>query len=251
MLYLIPTPIGNLQDITIRALKIIFSVDIILAEDTRRTGNLLDYYRKQLNLLSPFLENLEQQHQQLIYHPEQKPQYISFHEFNENKKIDTIIQHLKNKKEIALVSDAGTPLISDPGYKLVRECLNQQIKVISLPGPNAAITALVGSGQPPNRYLYLGYLSPKEKRRQKELQQIKNAVQLLKKPPTIIIYESPHRLLSTLNSILQVSGDIDLTLASELTKLHEKNITQKISIWIEELNKRKHIKGEYTVLFRF
>lgn len=258
MLYIVSTPIGNLEDITIRALKILFSVPVILAEDTRRTGNLLEYYRKtdihipgepRLNPLpkvegtaSPVRGRLGWGH---------KPKFIPFHEHNEQRKTDEVIQLLKSGTEVALVSDAGTPLISDPGFKLVRRCLDEKIKVVAIPGPSAWLTALTSSGMPTDRVFFLGYFSPRAVRRKKELHQLKQVFAELRKPPTIGFYESPHRLLTTLKDILEVAGNIDVVLASELTKLYEKVSKRSVSLWIAELEKLNKIQGEYTILFRF
>jgi 16S rRNA (cytidine1402-2'-O)-methyltransferase len=245
-LFIVSTPIGNLEDITLRALKVLFTVPVILSEDTRRTGNLLETYRKKWPSGIPNAET-----QGIAFLRETKPRFISFHEHNEQQRIPEIIQLLKSGMDIALVSDAGTPLISDPGFKLIRRCLDEKIHPVPIPGPSAWITALTSSGQPTDRVFFLGYFSPRAVRRRKEIHQLKNAFSGLRKPPTIVFYESPHRLLTTLKDILEIAGNIEVTLASELTKLHEKIITLPVSLWIAELEQKKKIQGEYTVLFKF
>lgn len=217
MLYIIPTPIGNLKDITLRTLEILKNVDSIICEDTRRTGIFLSHYQIKKPLLV-------------------------LNDFNEAKNVESIIERLQNGENLALVSDAGTPLISDPGYKLVRECLNRGIPVDSLPGPSSVITALTLSGLPPDKFLFLGYPPEKPGHRQKWLENIK-----IIKDITIIIFISPHKLLKTLSEMKEIFGDIEVVLAKELTKIHQSVEKKKISEWLENL---KNPKGEYVLLFR-
>lgn len=219
MLYIVATPIGNLKDITLRALEILKEVDGIICEDTRRTSLLLNHY--QIN----------------------KP-LIVLNDFNEAKNMDSIMHRLQSGQNLALVSDAGTPLISDPGYKLVREALHQGIKVDSLPGPSSVITALTLSGLPPDKFMFLGYLPEKSGHRKQLLQNLRlhsKGVNL-----THIIFVAPHKLLKTLEDMKEVFGDIDVVLAHELTKIHQSVEKKLISKWLENL---KTPKGEYILLF--
>ncbi|MBI2330164.1 16S rRNA (cytidine(1402)-2'-O)-methyltransferase [Candidatus Daviesbacteria bacterium] len=216
MLYIVPTPIGNLKDITLRALEVLQSVDGIICEDTRRTSLLLNHY--QIN----------------------KP-LQALNDYNEIKEIPRIIQHLKEGRTLALVSDAGTPLISDPGYKLVRECIKQKIQVDSLPGPSSVITALTLSGLPPDKFMFLGYLPEKPGKRINVLKELSSEI-------TYIVFVAPHKLLRTMESFKEVFGDIEITLAHELTKIHQSVETKTASEWLKTLKKPK---GEYVLLFFF
>lgn len=218
MLYIIPTPIGNLGDITLRALEVLKSVDGIICEDTRRTSLLLNHY--QIN----------------------KP-LITLNDFNEAKNMDSIINRLQSGQNLALVSDAGTPLISDPGYKLVRECIHQGIPVDSLPGPSSVITALTLSGLPPDRFMFAGYPSEKSGKRIKWLEELK------KIDSTVIMFASPHKLLKILEDMKEVFGDIEVVLAHELTKIHQSVEKKNIGEWLETLNPPAGgPKGEYILL---
>ena len=216
MLTIVPTPIGNLKDITLRALEVLQSVDGIICEDTRRTSILLNHYQIKKPLLV-------------------------LNDFNEFKMVYQIINQLKSGQNLALVSDAGTPLISDPGYKLVRECLNQNIPVDSLPGPSSVITALTLSGLAPDRFMFVGYPPEKPGKRIKWLEELKNI------EATIIMFVSPHKLLKDLVDIKEVYGDIEVCLAHELTKIHQSVQSKKVSEWLETL---KSPKGEYILLLR-
>ena len=193
ILYLVSTPIGNLEDITLRAKRILGEVDIIACEDTRKTGVLL----VKLNI--------------------PRKRLLSYYEENELRRIPEIVRLLKEGKNVALVSNAGTPTISDPGFKLVRECLIQGIKVEPIPGPSAILTALVSSGLPTDKFLFLGYLPKKQGKRKKLLENCKlSAVHY-----TLIFYESPHRLIETLKDLQEIFGDIEIVLCRELTKIYE------------------------------
>ncbi len=220
MLYLVPTPIGNLKDITLRSLEILKEVDSIICEDTRRTSLLLNHYQ-----ISKHLEVLN--------------------DYNEYKQFPNIINRLLNGENLALVSDAGTPLVSDPGYKLVRECLKQNIKVESLPGPSSVTTALTLSGLPPDKFLFLGYLPEKLSHSIKLLGKVKlmNEKEL---KFTNIIFVAPHKLIKTLHTLNEVFGDVQVVLAKELTKIHQNVENKLISEWLENL---KSPKGEYILLF--
>ncbi len=223
MLFIVPTPIGNLKDITLRALETLESVDGIICEDTRRTSLLLNHYHIQKPL-------------------------IILNDYNEAKVFPSIIDRLKAEENLALVSDAGTPLISDPGYKLVRECLQQDIQVDSLPGPSSVITALTLSGLPPDKFIFLGYPSEKPGHRINLFQNILDREHNGNLKATYIFFISPHKLLRTLEDIRQVFGDIEIVLAHELTKIHQSVESKLISKWLETL---KNPKGEYILLFRF
>lgn len=210
-LYVVATPIGNLEDITLRAKRILLDTQIIACEDTRHTGNLISLIRG-----TPF---------RLEGGPPSK-RYISIRDFNEAQVIDKILLELENS-DVALVSDAGTPLISDPGFKLVRKCKELNINVVPIPGANAAITALSASGLPTNKFLFLGFLPKKWEIREEE---------------TTIIYESPIRIEKTVSEIISRYPDAKIVLAHELTKVHEE--INLLSTWPLALSP----KGEYTIL---
>lgn len=221
MLYLVSTPIGNLKDITFRSLEILQLIDAIICEDTRRTAILLQHYRLK------------------------KPLMI-LNDYNEAQQIPNFLNKLQNGQNLALVSDAGTPLISDPGYKLVRACLEQNIPVDSLPGPSSILTALTLSGLPPDKFFFLGYLPEKPGKR----------IELLKKLPaishtlhtTFIAFIAPHKLKKTLEDIQQTLGNIEVILAHELTKMHQSVQKRLTNEWLKQFEKQKP-KGEYVLLF--
>ncbi|MBU1000842.1 16S rRNA (cytidine(1402)-2'-O)-methyltransferase [Patescibacteria group bacterium] len=219
MLYIVPTPIGNLKDITLRALEVLQTVDGIICEDTRRTSLLLNHYSIKKRLLV-------------------------LNDYSEAKVFPQIAERLKEGENLALVSDAGTPLVSDPGYKLVRECIKQNIPVDSLPGPSSILPALALSGLPPDKFMFLGYLPEKPGHRLKLLRKLSAIHQLL--PTTYIIFAAPHKLLRSITDIKEVFGDIEIVLAKELTKIHQSVKGGKISKWMEQLKKPK---GEYVLLF--
>ena len=235
MLYIVATPIGNLKDITLRTLEVLKSVDGIICEDTRRTGLLLNHYKDLLRRTLPSADAERQIKKPLIV----------LNDFNEVRMVPEIIEKLKSGQNLALVSDAGTPLISDPGYKLVRECLNQGIPVDSIPGPSSVITALTLSGLPPDKFLFLGYPPEKPGHRKDFFGKIKILNE--KMSLTNIIFVSPHKLLRTLHDMEDAFGDIEVALAHELTKVHQSVEKKKISEWLETL---KNPKGEYILLFR-
>lgn len=221
-LYIVATPIGNLQDITLRAIETLKKVDSIACEDTRKTSILL----KSLNIEGKHL--------------------ISYYEQNELRRIPEIINALRNGLSIALVSDAGTPTISDPGFKLVRECIKEGIKVESIPGPSSTISALVSSGLPTDKFLFIGYLPKKSGHREKLLKNITSIIQIIK--VTIIIFEAPHKLLKTLEEVKGVFGNIDVVIARELTKVYEEIRREKISSSIEHF-RQTNPRGEFTIMF--
>lgn len=222
MLYIVATPIGNLKDISLRALETLSEVDGIICEDTRRAGTLLNHYQI-------------------------KKPLIILNDYNETKTVPLIIQKLKENQNLALISDAGTPLINDPGYKLVRECISQDIPVDSLPGACAPIVALTLSALPPDKFIFLGYPPDKSGHRQKFYEAIKKFNKLLS--TTNIIFVAPFKLLKTLTEMQEVFGDIDITLAKELTKIYQQVKSQKLSEWIAQFKKQTP-KGEWILLFR-
>ena len=213
-LYLVATPIGNLEDITLRALKVLEKVDVIAAEDTRHTLKLLNFYA----ITKPL---------------------ISYHRHNEEVKSDVLIDKLKNGEDIALVTDAGTPGISDPGEEIVKKAIENNIEIIPIPGACALINALICSGFNTKEFIFYGFLPINKKLRTKKLNEIS------KQNKTIILYEAPHKLLKTLNDILENIGDINCILAKEITKIHEEYIRGKIS---ELISRKEEIKGEYVIL---
>jgi len=235
-LYLIPTPIGNLKDITLRAIEVLFSADLIVCEDTRRTGLLLLSLKPYLKLV--FKEN----------EPLNHPPLLSCNDFNETQRVSQIIDFLKNNKSVALVSDAGTPLISDPGFKLVREAIKNNIRVESLPGPSSVITSLPLSGFPINEFIFLGYPPNKGSKRSNFFERVKRFVANDKL--TTIIFESPHRLLKTLSELQETLGEKQpLMIARELTKMHEEVRRETIEDAINYYSNNKP-KGEFTIILR-
>lgn len=213
-LYLVPTPIGNLQEITQRAMDVLKGVDVIAAEDTRNTKKLLMAYGIQKPL-------------------------ISHHEHNQATSIPVILDYLKDGKSVAVVSDAGYPLVSDPGANLVKEVINNDFTVVSLSGANAAMNALVASGLSCVHYLFYGFLENKSSKRKKQLEELKEF------PYTLIFYEAPHRIESMLQDVLEVLGDRNMCLARELTKLHEEYIRGTVS---EVIQVAEDKKGEMVVI---
>ncbi len=220
-LFIVATPIGNLGDMTLRSIETLKTVDYILCEDTRVTGKLLNHYQISQKM-------------------------VSFNDFSEAVKVPQITSDLLAGDSIALVSDAGTPLISDPGYKLVREAIAKGIEVESIPGPSAAITALTVSGLPPDKFIFVGYLPKKDNKRKKFLEDLKGSRKIIKS--TLIAFESPFRLIKALEDIKDVFGDIDIVICRELTKLHEEVRREKVSKSIDHFTKTKP-KGEIIILF--
>ncbi|MDP3789225.1 MAG: 16S rRNA (cytidine(1402)-2'-O)-methyltransferase [Candidatus Omnitrophota bacterium] len=216
-LYVVATPIGNLEDITLRAIEVLKSVDVIAAEDTRHTKILTTRYGINTPLTSYF-------------------------QYNQIKKTDFLIDLLKKGKNIALVSDAGTPGISDPGFTVIRKALEEGIATVPIPGPSAFLTALSISGLPTDKFIFEGFLSSKTARRQKQLAGFKEEER------TVIIYESPHRLLKTLNDISEVIGDINIVCAREITKKFEEIRREKVSESIGHFSSTK-ILGEFIIIF--
>lgn len=216
-LYIVGTPIGNLEDITFRAVRILQSVDLIAAEDTRHTGKLLHHFQ--------------------ITTPQ-----LSYHDHNRNSRIPELLEQFHQGKAIALVTDAGMPGISDPGYELVKACAEAGILVVPIPGPSAAITALSAAGLPTDRFVFEGFLPAKGQERRERLESLPAEIR------TIVFYEAPHRLRQTLQDLAEVLDvERQIVLARELTKLHEEfwrgNIGQAIAHY-----KEREPQGEYTLL---
>jgi len=210
----------------LRAKEILLRVDLIACEDTRKTGRLLEF----------------------LFPSCPRPPLISFYEENEEKRIPFLLKKMKEGKNVALVSNAGTPLISDPGFKLVRACFENGVAVKAVPGPSAVIAALTISGLPPDKFLFLGFLPKKERKKRKFFESVKD---LAATPlsPTVIFYESPFRLKKTLTLMKEIfGGDVLVVIARELTKMHEEIIRGSLSEVLPSLASRK-IKGEATVLF--
>ena len=216
ILYLVATPIGNLEDITFRAIRILKEVDLIAAEDTRQTLKLLNHY--EIN----------------------KP-LISYHRHNEEIKQEVLIEKLKEGKNIAVVSDAGTPVISDPGEVIVKEAIKENIEVIPIPGACALVNALIASGLDTKEFSFYGFLSLNKKLRKEKLQEIK------KENKTIILYEAPHKLTSTLKDLEQILENRKIVIARELTKIHEEFLRGTAS---EILEKYPEPKGEHIILIQ-
>jgi 16S rRNA (cytidine1402-2'-O)-methyltransferase len=216
-LYIVGTPIGNLEDITFRAVRILQNVDLIAAEDTRHTGKLLQHFQIQTG-------------------------QISYHEHNRSSRIPELLEHLTNGKAIALVSDAGMPGISDPGYELVKACVEAGIPVVPIPGASAAITALSASGLATDRFVFEGFLSAKTQQRREYLESLQTESR------TLIFYESPHRLRDTLQDLRETLGsDRQIVLARELTKFYEEFWRGTIADAISHYSQREP-QGEYTLV---
>ncbi len=218
ILYIVGTPIGNLEDITFRALKILQNVNLIASEDTRHTGKLLHHFQI-------------------------KTPQISYHQHNSKLRENELLNRLKEGENIALVTDAGMPGISDPGYEIINYCINEGITVIPIPGPTAAITALVASGLPTDKFIFEGFLPPKSKPRIAHLQSFKSESR------TIIFYESPHRILATLTDLKTVFGDQrKITIARELTKLYEEFWRGNLEDAVNLYQNKTQILGEFTLI---
>lgn len=215
-LFVVATPIGNLEDITFRAVRILSEADLIAAEDTRRTKILLVKY----NINTPM---------------------TSYHKFNIKAKTSHLVEILMQGKNIALVSDSGMPGVSDPGHEIIRESVDQNIRVEVVPGPSAALTALVVSGLPTDRFVFEGFLPKKPGKKRKKLKELKNETR------TIIIYESPFRVVKTLKDILGVMGDRQVAVCRELTKKFEEIIRGSVSEVVKKLEKPK---GEFVIIVK-
>lgn len=213
-LYLIPTPIGNMEDITYRAIKILKEVDIVFCEDTRVTRQLLNYYNINKKL-------------------------ISCHKFTENVKVTRVLDYLNNGQNVGLVSDRGTPIISDPGYEIAKEVINNNYNVVSLPGATAFVPALTMSGLVPQPFLFFGFLNNKSAKRKKELKNIKDLEY------TIIFYEAPHRLIDTLTDLQDIFGNRKICICREISKKFEEVYRGTVK---EVLSEIKSPKGEFVII---
>ncbi len=215
MIYIVATPIGNLEDITLRALRVLKEVDYILCEDTRRTGILLKHHgiRKKM---------------------------VSFNDHNRDRRLSLVLKDLEKGVDIALVSDAGTPIISDPGYKLIKECIKRGIEVTSVPGASSVINAIVLSGLPPDKFYFAGFLPRKKGKRKKELEFIKEL------PCTTILFESPERIENLMEELEVLIPDREVVILREMTKIYEERIAGRPS----ELKGIKKPRGEIVVLIQ-
>lgn len=215
MLYIVSTPIGNLEDITLRALRTLKEVDYIAAEDTRHTGLL----RMKFEIKTPM---------------------VSFHSYSSNDKLEMIISLLKEGKNVALVSDAGTPGISDPAYNLIKRAIEEEIQISPIPGASSLLAAIVASGMPMDKFLYLGFL-PLKKGRQTLFNSLKEEKR------TLVIFEAPHRILKTLKDLETYFGERPIAVCRELTKIHEEFLRMKISEAIAHFTK-KAPRGEFVLV---
>lgn len=215
-IYIVPTPIGNLEDITLRAINVLKDVDLILCEDTRRSKKLLVHYEIETPLRS-------------------------HHKFNEHQEVDIVIEKIKSGTKVALISDAGTPGISDPGYLIVRTCIQNNIEIDCLPGPTAFVPALINSGIPSDKFIFEGFLPVKKGR--------KTRLEILSKEErTMVFYESPHKILKTLNDFLiHFGSNRKVSISRELTKIYEETIRGTIHSVLQSLTE-KSIRGEIVVI---
>ncbi len=215
-LYIVATPIGNLEDITLRALRILKEVDLIAAEDTRHTRKLLDHY----GIDKPL---------------------TSCHEHNEKTKARDLVARLERGEKIALVSDAGTPTLSDPGYRLVRQAVEAGVNVVPVPGPSALTAALGASGLPTDRFVFEGFLPAKKGERRKRLNRLREETR------TLVFYEAPHRIKESLADLLEILGDRELVLGREITKVYEEFIRGRLSEVMVQAERRE-LRGEITLV---
>ncbi|MEJ2655841.1 MAG: 16S rRNA (cytidine(1402)-2'-O)-methyltransferase [Desulfobacterales bacterium] len=218
-LYVVATPIGNMNDITVRALDILGHVDLIAAEDTRHTGKLLKHHHI-------------------------KGRLMSYHEHNENERTPLLIEKIKAGSSIALISNAGTPSVSDPGYMLVQRALENRITIVPIPGASAVITALSISGLPTDSFIFIGFCAKRKTRRLRQLQELAGEKR------TLIFYENPGRILAFMIEIKDMMGDRYGVLCREMTKLHEEFLRGRLSELIETLSRRRTVKGECTLLVK-
>lgn len=216
-LYLVATPIGNLADITHRALQILKDVDLIACEDTRHTRKLLQHYGITTKT-------------------------ISYHEHNEQQRAAELLDRLKQGKDIAVVSDAGTPSISDPGFRLVRVAIENEVPVVPVPGPSALISALIAAGLPTDEFFFAGFLPARSNARRTRLGELRSV------PGTLIFYEAPHRLATTLTDAFEILGERDAVVARELTKVHEEIRRGRLSELAAHYSSEENARGEIVVL---
>lgn len=219
VLYIVATPIGNLDDMTFRAVATLRAADVIACEDTRQTRKLLDHY----GIAKPLL---------------------SYHDHNERERAGPLIEELESGRSVALVSDAGTPLIADPGYRLVLEARERGIRVSPIPGASALPAALSASGLATDCFVFAGFLPPKSGQRRKELEHWKNV------PATLVFYETPHRVLDALEDIATVLGERTVVIAREITKIHEEFLRGTAVQLREELAGRPAVKGEFVIMIQ-
>jgi len=212
-LFLVATPIGNLRDISQRALEVLNQADLIACEDTRQTIKLLNHFGIQKPL-------------------------TSYHEFNEQKKAEELAEKLSSDIKIALVSDAGMPAISDPGYRIVRLCRERGIPIVAIPGPNAAVTALAASGLPSDEFMFVGFLPSRKNARRERLKELMNVA------CTLVFYEAPHRIEDTFDDLYEILGDRQVCVARELTKIHEEYLFGRLS----DVRKQLKALGEFVVV---
>lgn len=212
-LFVVATPIGNLRDMSARGLEVLQQVDLIACEDTRQTIKLLNHFGIQKPL-------------------------TSYHEFNEQKKAEEIVEKLAGGMKVAIVSDAGTPAVSDPGYRLVRLCRQREIPVIAIPGPNAALAALSVSGLPSDEFLFVGFLSSKRTARREKLTALANV------RCTLVFYEAPHRIEALLEDLIELLGDREVCIAREITKIHEEYLFGKLT----QVKNQVKALGEFVVV---
>ncbi len=215
-LYIVATPIGNLEDITLRAIRILKEADLVAAEDTRHTKHLLDRYQVETQL-------------------------TSYHDHNKEEKAPVLVARMLEGQSIALVSDAGTPGISDPGYFLINLAIDRNIPVVPIPGATAAVAALSVSGMPTDKFVFEGFLPPKHAARLKRLQELANEER------TVIFYEAPHKIIKTLETMFEVFGDRRGVITRELTKIHEEAVRGTLSEILRHL-RTGSIKGEFTII---
>ena len=216
-LYLVATPIGNLSDITHRALQVLHDADLIACEDTRHTKKLLNHYG--INTRT-----------------------VSYHEHNEQQRAAELVDLLKQGQSIAVVSDAGTPAISDPGFRLVREAIANDVQVVPIPGPSALVAALIAAGLPTDEFFFSGFLPARSNARRARLSELRSV------PGTLIFYEAPHRLAATLKDAFEILGERDAVVARELTKMHEEIRRGRLSELSEFYTAEENARGEIVVL---
>jgi len=215
-LFVVPTPIGNLKDITLRALEVLTEVDFVISEETRTTSKLLNHF------------NI-------------KKQLISYHKYNEHKQLQNIVEKIAHSSNVALVSDAGTPGISDPGFLIIRECIKNNIEVDCLPGATAIIPAIINSGLPNDRFVFEGFL-PQKKGRKKRIEFLKDETR------TMVFYESPYRLLKTLEDLAEaLNYDRNVVVCREISKLYEETVRGSFTYLIDYFSK-KTVKGEIVIV---
>ena len=217
MLYIVATPIGNLKDITLRALGVLGQVDLIASEDTRWTKKLLDHHQI-------------------------KNRLISYHEHNEVERTKALVEKLRGGLSVALVSNAGTPSVSDPGFRLIREAIANDIAIVPIPGASAIITALSASGLATDSFVFVGFLSKKGGKRRNQIQALEGEER------TVILYESPFRILPLLKELIEIMGNRRGVLSREMTKVHEEFLRGNLSEILNDLNNRPAVKGEITLL---